>query len=458
MTPSYSALRHLGPVFVFLVATAPTRADTAATSVPRYRLAVGQVLTYRGTDEFRTKTRSIRWATECKIWVVRANADGSRRLVFRSNRRATIIKNGQTADTGLVEDPVAYCDIFPDGRIEPNESLGAGFELSSLFPRLPKDEEEARRGWQETDDRQAARTEFKASGASNDPNDWVFEGIPQNPFDRINLISYRSRFLFDAKRGLIRRVENEHTERFKVIGEGSGTEELTGVEELGADRLKSLEEESERYLAASRTYRGLLAEANRDAGRADALLARAESTLKAAREGLAIGFLRDQIDKDLKKHSDMASFYVEEARRRAALVGHDAADWETKDLEGKSHSLKQYRGKVVLLDFWYRRCEWCVRAMPQMKSLVEDFEGEPVAVLGMNIDPVEEDARIVATEMRLNYPTLKAEGLPEKYHVQGYPTLIIIDQSGKVADVHDGYTHTLREEVSRSVRKLLPRE
>ena len=83
-----------------------------------------------------------------------------------------------------------------------------------------------------------------------------------------------------------------------------------------------------------------------------------------------------------------------------------------------------------MLDFWYRGCGWCIRAMPQMKEVVAHYQAQPVEVFGMNTDDDEADARFVVDKLALNYPTLKADGLPEKYGVRGFPTLVIIDQSG----------------------------
>jgi hypothetical protein len=57
--------------------------------------------------------------------------------------------------------------------------------------------------------------------------------------------------------------------------------------------------------------------------------------------------------------------------------------------------------------------------------------------------------------MGLNYANLKAAGLPEKYNVQSFPTLVVIDQEGIVRAVHAGYSPTLKEEVVRSVERLL---
>ena len=149
----------------------------------------------------------------------------------------------------------------------------------------------------------------------------------------------------------------------------------------------------------------------------------------------------------------MAKYYADSAKRRAEVIGKPAADWELKGLDGKTHSLADYRGKVVVLDFWYRGCGWCIKAMPQLNALAEQFQGRPVAVLGMNTDRKEADAKFVVDAMGLKYETLRAEGIPEKYGVQGFPTLILIDPEGKVRDVHVGYSPTLRADVAKVDRR-----
>ena len=58
-------------------------------------------------------------------------------------------------------------------------------------------------------------------------------------------------------------------------------------------------------------------------------------------------------------------------------------------------------------------------------------------------------------KLKLNYPTLKAQGLPEKYNVQGFPTLVIIDQKGVIRGWHNGYSANLRDEVSKTINRLL---
>jgi hypothetical protein len=65
------------------------------------------------------------------------------------------------------------------------------------------------------------------------------------------------------------------------------------------------------------------------------------------------------------------------------------------------------------------------------------------------------DARFVVKELGLDYPQVQADGIPEKFGVQGFPTLVIVDQEGKVRDVHVGYSPDLYEKVSKKVAALL---
>jgi thiol-disulfide isomerase/thioredoxin len=230
---------------------------------------------------------------------------------------------------------------------------------------------------------------------------------------------------------------------------------LVSVKDSPAEFVKQLAAEAETYFAASKRYDDLNSAAGKKAAQAKELLGKAESALKETKDKVKLDVVREQLDSQLKNHEQYSKYTLEDAERRAKHVGKPAAPFKTTDLDGKEYSLDGLRGKVLVLDFWYRGCGWCIRAMPQMRELADDFKGQPVAILGMNTDRNEKDARFVIDAMNLNYPTLKAEGLPEKFGVQGFPTLVIIDQSGTVRDLHVGYSPTLREEVGKTIRELL---
>jgi peroxiredoxin len=169
----------------------------------------------------------------------------------------------------------------------------------------------------------------------------------------------------------------------------------------------------------------------------------AEDKLQAARPNLAI-----KPPKPVVKESPVVS----------PLIGTTSENWTTTDLAGKKHSLEDYRGNVVILDFWFRKCTYCLRAMPQVNQVAQYFENQPVVVIGMSTDEKAEEAAAVVEKMGLKYPVLKAREISETYQIEGFPTLLIIDQKGGIRKVHTGYSSTLRDDIIEAVEALLKRE
>jgi thiol-disulfide isomerase/thioredoxin len=160
----------------------------------------------------------------------------------------------------------------------------------------------------------------------------------------------------------------------------------------------------------------------------------------------------------VKNHDGIIKSAGQEAAKWDELLGRPARDWQLVDLVGKPHALKDYRGKVVVLDFWYRTCVWCVRAMPQVIQIARHFEGKPVAVLGMNTDEDPADARYVVDKLGIPYPILRSNHeVAGGYGAGtfGFPILVIIDRAGRVRDIHIGYSDTLGEDVIKPIDALL---
>ena len=468
--------------FALLGLVRPGLAADEALAPPRYRLEVGQQLEYRASSTFKHESGSIGDKDDRTAWVVRRNDDGVWRLVVRTT--STESHDGKTWSAPDVS--LAYLDLAPDGTIVPNDSFDLRFDPTLLFPKLPKDADQVAKGWEDV--RSAVNAEgashFNVVAAGKGDGAWVFDEVRETPLDRIHGYSYKYRFTFNPRQGSISRVEDEFTQGYGNAGKSSGKTELVAVEGRDADWIAKFAAESDRYFAAKAAYLALAQRAEKEpidvktmeadaAARALARIARrpfkfsdlsgspllveAKEDLTRARDASTLPLIRDLIDAQLKQHDRTASSSRKSAIRRARVVGKPAAEWDLKDLEGKPRSLKDYRGKVVVLDFWYRGCGWCIRAMPQLNQLAEDFKDQPVAVLGMNIDREERDAKFVVEAMSLKFPVLKAEeGLPQEYGVHGYPTLLLIGPDGTVRDLHVGYSPTLREDVGQAIRELLP--
>jgi peroxiredoxin len=447
---------------VLLVAVAvPGRAaDEDSNSVPRYRLKVGQELTYRQTSEFKygkgAAAGSLGSRADWDVWVVRRNADGSWRLVLHSSHSDW---QGKEPRGVKPSQHLTSCDLFPDGRLVTHDAAPHAPEPAALFPHLPKDAAQAGKGWEDHRARDDVHCAFKVVGPDrDDANLLVFDEVRDSPLDQIYLSASRTRFWFDRRRGLVHHATGNNSQGYGFQGKGTGFVELRGTREKDAAWVKQLAAETDRYFAEHKKYNDLLIGAAKDGKDTEALLKKAEAVLARMRTDATLPLTKGQVDELEKAHKQTAEYLTREAKRRAEVVGKPAAAWELKDLDGKAHALADYKGKVVVLDFWYRGCGWCMKAMPQVKQLADDFKGRPVVVLGMCTDPDEKDARLVADKMKLTYPVLRAKGVPEKYKVEAFPTLVVIDQEGTLRAFHVGYSATLRDDVAKEIRALLAKK
>ena len=116
-----------------------------------------------------------------------------------------------------------------------------------------------------------------------------------------------------------------------------------------------------------------------------------------------------------------------------ASVGNVAPELEGNDAEGNPVKLSNYKGKVVLVDFWATWCGPCVGMIPHEKELVKKLEGRPFALIGVSADQSPADlAKFLAKE---NLPWANIFDGPGgkrtwEWNVEAFPTFYIIDAKG----------------------------
>jgi len=124
----------------------------------------------------------------------------------------------------------------------------------------------------------------------------------------------------------------------------------------------------------------------------------------------------------------------------ATWLGSAAPDFELTDPDGKQHSLSQYRGSVVLLNFWATWCEPCRVEMPAIDKRFQALRDKGFIVLGVDFDEPAADVRAFRDQVTVTFPLLLDPGgkVQEKYRILGYPTSFFIDRQGIVRIVHIG--------------------
>jgi thiol-disulfide isomerase/thioredoxin len=116
-------------------------------------------------------------------------------------------------------------------------------------------------------------------------------------------------------------------------------------------------------------------------------------------------------------------------------------DFTIQDLEGKSVKLSDYKGKVILLNFWATWCGPCKAEIPGFVELQDRYRNDLI-VVGYSVDDEAPKARAFATEYKMNYPILLGlgrEDVQDAYGpIWGIPASFIISRDGKVCKKHLG--------------------
>jgi peroxiredoxin len=127
-------------------------------------------------------------------------------------------------------------------------------------------------------------------------------------------------------------------------------------------------------------------------------------------------------------------------------IGSLAPDFSLPTFDGETVSLSDYRGQVIILDFWASWCTPCRSSMPILHALWQRYRDRGVVLVGVSLDRNEADARAYLasngfTDMVALWGSLSAaDRVATTYGVQGIPHTFIIDRSGVIRFAnHPGY-------------------
>jgi len=143
--------------------------------------------------------------------------------------------------------------------------------------------------------------------------------------------------------------------------------------------------------------------------------------------------------------------------QRALLKGSKFPDFDEKDVAGKHVSVADYKGKVVLIDFWATWCGPCVHELPNVVKAYEKHHEKGFDIIGVSLDQNEEKLKNFTKENKMSWQQFfdgKGWGnkLAVKYGVQSIPATFLLDREGKIID-RDLRGDALEEAVAAALAK-----
>ena len=152
-----------------------------------------------------------------------------------------------------------------------------------------------------------------------------------------------------------------------------------------------------------------------------------------------------------------ASYQKAEKVAEALIPGEPAPEWSAVDALGQKVQLSDFKGRIVVLDFWAEWCVPCKEAMPVMQRLHEKYADRGVTVLGIHCfagkggKPPMDYIRL----KQFTYRQIPAgDEIAKKYKVGSLPTLYVIDKSGLVTLRHIGFKQNLEADLIRTLDGL----
>jgi peroxiredoxin len=139
------------------------------------------------------------------------------------------------------------------------------------------------------------------------------------------------------------------------------------------------------------------------------------------------------------------------------LTGQAAPDFALKSSGGDNVRLSEYRGDVVMVNFWATWCGPCRQEMPLLDELYSRYERVGFSLLGVNIDDDSRKAMNMVSELGVSFPVLfdARKEVSKLYEVEAMPVTVLIDREGTIRYVHHGYKPGYEDKYLDQIRSLL---
>jgi peroxiredoxin len=134
-----------------------------------------------------------------------------------------------------------------------------------------------------------------------------------------------------------------------------------------------------------------------------------------------------------------------------------AANFTLKSSSGENIRLSEFRGQVVLINFWASWCGPCRQEMPHLEAIYQKFEPLGFTVFGVNVEQDRKMADKVLRDIPVSFPILfdSDNHVSELYGVDAMPATILVDRDGSIRHMHRGYKPGFEAVYEKQIKTLV---
>lgn len=125
---------------------------------------------------------------------------------------------------------------------------------------------------------------------------------------------------------------------------------------------------------------------------------------------------------------------------KLSTIETQAAEFTLKDLQGKNHSLRNYRGKGVVVNFWATYCPPCEREFPAIESVYQQYKGQEIEILAVNVEETLRTVDPFIAKRDVSFPVLldRHGEVASAYDVINLPVTFFINSKGEIVSQVSG--------------------
>jgi peroxiredoxin len=127
------------------------------------------------------------------------------------------------------------------------------------------------------------------------------------------------------------------------------------------------------------------------------------------------------------------------------------------DLAGQQEALSQFKGQVVMVNFWATWCGPCQQEMPILDQMYKKYKPAGFTLIGVNVDKEAPPVKALLDRKPVSFPVLldPANQVSKAYNVNEMPSTVIVDRKGQIRYIHRGYHPGDENEYQDRIRQLI---